>query len=145
VEEMLANCRKSTRFAVDTKLNVFVMVAAVLSAVAVMAQMTVPQPNHSFSTDLPKLRGTVSLPHAMREDAMIVTIMRNGDVFFSNERLSPERLGDALRKRVESGSEKRVYIRADARALYRAVKQVIDAVQEAGLVNVSFLVDQRRN
>lgn len=76
---------------------------------------------------------------------MIVTIMRDGDVFFSNDRLSPERLGDALRTHVESGSEKRVYIRADGRALYRAVKQVIDAVQEAGLVNVSFLADQRRS
>jgi biopolymer transport protein ExbD len=94
---------------------------------------------------LPKLRGAISLPHAMREDAMIVTIMRDGAVFFRNDRVSPECLADAIRKDVESGSEKRVYIRADARALYRTVKQVLDAVQQAGLVNVSFLADQRRS
>jgi biopolymer transport protein ExbD len=145
VEEMLASWRKSARFAIDIKSNVFVVVAAVLSAVGVMAQMTVPQPYHGFSTDLPKLRGAISLPHAMREDAMIVTIMRDGAVFFRNDRVSPERLADALRKDVKSGSEKRVYIRADARALYRTVKQVLDAVQQAGLVNVSFLADQRRS
>ncbi len=80
----------------------------------------------------------------MREDAMIVTIMRNGDVFFRNDRVSPDRLAEAIRVQVERGSERKVYIRADARALYRNVKQVLDAIQEAGLVNVSFLVDRRR-
>ena len=75
---------------------------------------------------------------------MIVMIMRNGDVFFGNDRISPERLAHALRAKVDGGSERKAYIRADARTLYRNVKQVLDAVHESGLVDVSFLVDQRR-
>lgn len=75
---------------------------------------------------------------------MIVMIMRNGDVFFRNDRVWPERLAYALRAKVDGGSERKVYIRADARTLYRNVKQVLDAVHESGLVDVSFLVDQRR-
>jgi biopolymer transport protein ExbD len=142
---MLATWRKPARFAIDTKSNTFVLVTVILAAVAVMAEMTVPQPHHgSVSTDLPKILRPISLPHAMREDAIIVTIMRNGDVFFRNDRVWPDKLADAIRVQVERGSERKVYIRADSRALHRSVKQVLDAIQEAGLLNVSFLVDRRR-
>jgi hypothetical protein len=87
----------------------------------------------------------ISLPHAMREDAMIVTILRNGDVFFRNDRVWRDKLAGALRVQVERGSERKVYIRADSRTLYRNVRQVLDEIHEAGLVNVSFLVDRRRH
>jgi biopolymer transport protein ExbD len=91
---------------------------ALLAAVAVMVGMTVPQPHiHGVSADLPKVGRAISMPHA------IVMIMRNGDVFFRNGRVSPERLAHALRAKVDGGSERKD-IRADARALYRNVKQV---------------------
>src|SRR2546427_6869794 len=133
---MLATWRKPVRFATDTKSNTFVLVTVILAAVAVMAEMTVPQPHHGgVSTDLPKLLRPISLPHAMREDAMIVTILRNGDVFFRNDRVWRDKLAGAIRVQVGRGSERKVYIRVDSRTLYRNVKQVLDEIQEAGLVN----------
>lgn len=142
---MLATWRKPTLFVIDVKSNTFVLVTVILAAVAVMAEMTVPQPYHGVSTDLPKILRPISLPHAMREDAMIVTIMRNGDVFFRNDRVLPSKLAEGIRAQVEHGSERKVYIRADSRTLYRNVKQVLDRIHEAGLVNISFLVDRRRD
>jgi biopolymer transport protein TolR len=144
VDEMLATWRKPAGLIRSTQLSTLAPMMALLAAIAVMSGMIVPQPYHGVSTDLPKIMWPISLPHSMREDAMIVTIMRNGDVFFRNDRVSPDRLAEAIRVQVLRGSERKVYIRADARALYRSVKQVLDAIQEAGLMNVSFLVDRRR-
>jgi biopolymer transport protein TolR len=142
---MLASWRKPAGLIRSTQLNTLAPAMALLAAVAVMVGMTVPQPHiQGVSANLPKVGRAISMPHAMREDAMIVMIMRNGDVFFRNDRVSPERLAHALRAKVDGGSERKVYIRADARALYRNVKQVLDAVHETGLVDVSFIVDQRR-
>lgn len=141
---MLASWRKPAGLIRSTQLNTLAPAMALLAAIAVMVGMTVPQPHIGVSANLPKVERAISMPHAMREDAMIVMIMRNGDMFFGNDRVSPERLAPALRAKVDGGSERKVYIRADARALYRNVKQVLDAVHETGLVDVSFIVDQRR-
>jgi hypothetical protein len=55
---MLATWRKPVRFATDAKSNTFVLVTVILAAVAVMAEMTVPQPHHGgVSADLPKSSG----------------------------------------------------------------------------------------
>jgi biopolymer transport protein ExbD len=141
---MLASWRKPAGLIRSTQLNTLAPAMALVAAVTVMIGMTVPQPHIGVSANLPKVGRAISMPHAMREDAMIVMIMRNGDVFFGNDRVSPERLADALRAKVDGGSERKVYIRADARALYRSVKQVLDAVHETGLADVSFIVDQQR-
>ena len=78
----------------------------------------------------------------MREDAIIVNITRDEAVFIGRDRVEQGRVAEAIRKDVERGSERRVYIRADARTLYCNVKQVIDAIHKAGLVNVNFMVEQ---
>ncbi len=141
---MLATWRKPGRYIACSGLGTFSPAMAVFAAVMVMLEMTVPQPVHGgVSTDLPKIRRTISLPHAMREDAMTVMIMRNGDVFFGNDRVSPDPLADGIRNEVERGPEHKVYIRADARTLYLNVKRVLDAVQEAGLMNVSFFAEEK--
>ena len=118
---------------------------AVVVFVAVICEMTIPVTHHhGISADLPVVNWPVPQPHAMREDAITITIYRSGDVFVGGDLVRLERLPEWILKRVAQGSERKVYIRADARTCYRNVKQVIDAVHAAGLVEVSFLTGQRR-
>ena len=69
---------------------------------------------------------------------MIVTIKRRGDLFFNNDRTSSDQLSGLIRQQLGYGAEKRVYIRADARARYIYIQEVLDAIQSAGLQDVSF-------
>jgi biopolymer transport protein ExbD len=144
---MLASWRrKPARLTMKTNGNSFALVMVVVAFVLLTIGMTLPQPSgHRSSIDLPKVTWPTSLPHAMREDAMSVVINRSGDVFFGRDRISPDQLAGLIRKGVDRGAERKVYIRADARSYYYTVKQVVDAVHEAGLVDVSFLADQRRS
>ena len=44
-------------------------------------------------------------------------IFRNGDIYFGNDKISPESLGDKIHERLRAqGGERKVYIRADGRA-----------------------------
>lgn len=106
--------------------------------------MIVPTPHHGLSADLVKVGHPSPMPRANREDAIIVAIMRDGKVFFRTDYLSPDELPAKIRQALRQGSEKNVYIRADARAKYGTVKEALDGIRDAGIENVSFLADQKR-
>lgn len=119
---------------------------AVVVFVAIICEMTLPElsPCHGgISVDLPQIDSPVVLPRSMREDAITIVIYRSGDVFLGGDLVRLERIPELIRKDVARGSERKVYIRADARTFYGNVKQVIDAVRAAGLTDVSFLAEQR--
>jgi biopolymer transport protein TolR len=94
-------------------------------------------------TDLAHVSHPISMPNALREDVLEVAVTRDGKIYLGYDRLSIDQLPIAIRAGVAHGSERKVYIRADMRARYGAVKQVLDAVQSAGIENIAFLVDQR--
>lgn len=103
---------------------------------------------HGLRPLLPKVRrprvvGSLTWGENNRS-AMIALAVRNGDIFFRNEKASAEELPAKIRRCVNHGSERRVYIRADARARYASVNAVLKATQSAGVADVSFLVDALR-
>jgi len=79
------------------------------------------------------------MPRAVREDALTVGVTRDGKVYFRNVPISAEDLPDQIREGLRSGAEKKVYFRADARARYGDVKQVLIEIRRAGIENVCFL------
>jgi biopolymer transport protein ExbD/biopolymer transport protein TolR len=86
------------------------------------------------------------MPGADREDAMVVNVTRDGKVYFSVEQVNPENLSQKIENRLKDQSvERKVYVKADMRARWGTVKQVLDSVRAAGLMRVAFLVDQRRS
>ncbi len=101
--------------------------------------------HHGIGAHLPKVSHSVAMPRLQREDAMVVTIMRDGGTYFGVDKLAPYQLRSKILGRLKDRSvERRVYIRADARVWYRNVKEVLDRVRSAGIERVAFLVDQRR-
>jgi biopolymer transport protein ExbD len=100
--------------------------------------------HHGVVVDLAKVEHSSLVPHAQREDAITIAINRQGDIFAGNDLLrSYSSLPGRMRESIRRGSEPTIYIRADARAKYRNVKDVIDEIHAAGLEKVVFLVDQR--
>jgi biopolymer transport protein ExbD len=125
-------------------LTVFTCSAATLALTLLVAFMTVPTPHDGGSIDLPRVNHPTAMARAEREDALVVAIMRTGDVFFGNDKFSAGSLSDALRERLHSTRERKVYIRADARVHWATVGLVLDEVRAAGIAGVAFLADQRK-
>lgn len=82
------------------------------------------------------------MPGANREDAMEITLTRDGRVFFGNHQVRVEELAGEIGERVKNGAEKRIYMAADARAKYGDVKAVLDEIGRAGFEKVSFLAHE---
>ena len=104
-------------------------------------------PTHSVaSVDLAHVGHPAPMPGAKRDDAMVVIVTRNGLAFFGIDHVTPADLPAKIQDRLKDrGVERKVYIRADSRAKWGAVKVVLDGVRSAGILRVAFLVDQRRS
>jgi biopolymer transport protein ExbD len=125
-------------------LTAFTCSAATVALTLLVAFMTAPTPHDGGSIDLPRVNHPTAMARVEREDALVVAIMRTGDVFFGNDKFSAGSLSDALRQRLHSTRERKVYIRADARVHWATVGLVLDEVRAAGIAEVAFLADQRK-
>jgi biopolymer transport protein ExbD len=70
---------------------------------------------------------------------MIAAVTRDSHIYFGAEQVTSAELPTKIREHLSRGSERRVYIKADARARYGTVKEVLKATQSAGVEQVSFL------
>jgi biopolymer transport protein ExbD len=98
--------------------------------------------HHGVGIDLPRVNYPVTMRAANREDAVIIGIMRDGGIFFANDRTTAPQLPAKIEERLSHGAERRAYIKADARARYGTVRIVLGAVRSAGVESVGILVEQ---
>jgi len=97
------------------------------------------------SADLPKVNYPVPVRGALREeDALVITVERDGRIYLGDERVEVDQLSAGIMAGLSRGAERRVYIRADARAEYGAVRDVLGSVRDTRVERVTFLVGQRR-
>jgi biopolymer transport protein ExbB/TolQ/biopolymer transport protein ExbD len=122
----------------------FVPVSAGLGAIYLFTAMLLVGMPWVGGSDLPKVNNPIFLPDANREDAIVLAVRHDGMVFWRQEQVSVGDLPVLLRDRVERRLDKRVYLNIDARARYREVARVWDALRSAGIETVAFLVDQRK-
>ena len=95
-----------------------------------------------ISVDLPKAFHPVNLVNANREDTMVVAIFRDGKVFMGHDQVEVSDIPDKIREHLLAGSERKVYIRADADAKYADVAEVVDEIRAAGVEHIAFLAYQ---
>lgn len=128
---------------VNSDINVTPMVDVMLVLLIIFMVIT-PMLQHGVSVDLAKVNNPEAMPDAEKEDAIIVAVMRGGDVFLGNDKLPVDQLTDKIRDRISSRVDKRVYVRADARAKYSSVVGVVDNVRAAGVDQLGLLTDQKK-
>jgi biopolymer transport protein TolR len=97
---------------------------------------------HGINVELPQSRHGSSQEGESREDALLVVVTRAGSMFFGNNKISPEELTHVLQDRVKSGAERKVYLRADARAKYEDVEVILDQIRLAGIESITVMTHQ---
>jgi biopolymer transport protein ExbD/biopolymer transport protein TolR len=103
-----------------------------------------PMLQNKVVIDMVAVVNPVAMPDADKEDAIVVAITRNGDVFLGQNKSSIDVLGGQVReKMIDNPGNKTIYVRADARAEYLAVENAIDAVRTAGVEDVGLLMQKR--
>jgi len=129
---------------VNSNINVTPMVDVMLVLLIIFMVIT-PMLQKGVSVDLAKVNNPSQMPDADKEDALIVAVMRDGQIFFGNDKIAPDALAQRVKDRIANRVDKRVYIRADARARYGSVVEVVDNVRSAGVDQLGLLTDQKKN
>jgi len=100
-------------------------------------------PRPMVAVTLAKAGNAVAMPDAGQEDAVVVAVLRDGAVFLGQNKVDPTQLGSCIRDKLADKTEKTIYLRADARANYRDVEDVIDAIHSAGAEEVGLLTQRK--
>lgn len=142
---MLQSWRKPANLFSDFNTLQFASVMGLVVLVPLVIFMTAPTGHHGVSVDLARVGHPISMPWADREDAMVVIVTRDGRVYFGAEQMTPADLPQRIAERLKDNSvERKVYIKADVRARWGGVKQVLEAVHTAGILRVAFLTYQQQ-
>ena len=123
------------------RLDVWIVVAALLVPLFIVIYAQSQRRRPSIAVDLATTSQAAPLPGAQREDAMIVWVRRDGAIRFGERYVRLDELAGEIRNAVKQGSEKRVYLEADARAKYQDVDRVLGEVRKAGVENVSIITE----
>jgi len=123
-------------------INVTPMVDVMLVLLIIFMVIT-PMLQKGASVDMAKVNNPTSMPDADKEDALLVVVMRDGQIYFGTDRIKVEDLTNKVKDRLADKPNKQIFIRADLRAKYGAVVDVVDNVRAAGVDDVGLLTEQR--
>jgi biopolymer transport protein ExbD/biopolymer transport protein TolR len=139
----MALAKRNEGSKVNSDINVTPMVDVMLVLLIIFMVIT-PMLQKGVSVDLAKVNNPEQMPDADKEDALIVAVMRDGKVFFGTDQIAVDQLTTKVKDRLANRVDKRVYLRADARAKYGSVVEVVDNVRAAGVDQLGLLTDQKK-
>src|SRR5215472_4825311 len=129
---------------VNSNINVTPMVDVMLVLLIIFMVVT-PMLQKDVSVDLAKVNNPEKMSDADKEDAVVVAITRQGDIFLGRDIVrDPSQLTNLVKDKIAKLVDKRVFVRADARAKYKAVVEVVDNVRAAGVDDLGLITDQKR-
>jgi biopolymer transport protein ExbD/biopolymer transport protein TolR len=127
---------------VNSNINVTPMVDVMLVLLIIFMVIT-PMLQNKVQVDMAKVDNPTAMPDADKEDAIVVAITRDGGVFLGQDKVAVTELGSRVREKLADKPGKTIFVRADARAQFRAVEDAIDAVRTAGVEEVGLLTQKR--
>jgi len=138
----MALAKRNEGSKVNSNINVTPMVDVMLVLLIIFMVIT-PMLQKGVSVDMAKVNNPVPMPDADKEDALLIVVMRDGQIFFGTDRVNADDLTNKVKDRLADKVDKRIFIRADMRAKYGAVVDVVDNVRAAGVDDVGLLTEQR--
>ena len=127
---------------VNSDINVTPMVDVMLVLLIIFMVIT-PMLQNKVQIDMAKVSNSTAMPDADKEDAIVVAVTRDGSVYLGQNKVDSATLTSQVSERLADKTDKTIYVRADARAQYRAVEDAIDNVRSAGVDEVGLLTQKR--
>jgi biopolymer transport protein ExbD/biopolymer transport protein TolR len=129
---------------VSSEINVTPMVDVMLVLLIIFMVVT-PMLQKGVSVDMAQVNNPLPMEDADKEDALLVSVTRDGKVYFGSDQITIDALTTKVKDRLATNAQnKQVYVKADMRAHFGSVVQVVDAVRAAGVDDLGLLTDQRK-
>jgi biopolymer transport protein ExbD len=131
---------------VVSEINVTPMVDVMLVLLIIFIVIT-PLLTKGVTVEFVKAKNQIPMQNADKEDAILISVSRNGQVFLSpgNKQLTVDELPTHVEDLLTNKLDKTVYIRADARAKYESVEDVVDNLRAAGVDQIGLITETPQN
>ena len=126
-----------------SEINVTPMVDVMLVVLIIFMVIT-PLLSKGVSVDMAKSRNPITMSDADKEDAVIVAITRDGQVYLSPGvvKMQPDDLPQKVKDLLTNKATKMVFVKSDSRAKYERVEDVVDNLRAAGVDQIGLLTEQ---
>ena len=121
-------------------INVTPMVDVMLVMLIIFMVIT-PMLSKGVSVDLALTSNPIALADADKEDAILVAVTRDGRVYLGSNQTVPAELPGKVKDLLTGRLDKTCYVKADSRARYEKVVEVVDNLRAAGVDNIGLLTD----
>jgi biopolymer transport protein ExbD/biopolymer transport protein TolR len=123
------------------EINVTPMVDVMLVLLIIFIVVT-PMLSKGISVDMARTKNPIAMHNADKEDAVLVAVSRDGRTYLGTDQTAPENLPGKVKDLLTNRLDKTVYIRADARARYERVVDVVDNLRNAGVDQIGLLTEE---
>jgi biopolymer transport protein ExbD len=122
-------------------INVTPMVDVMLVLLIIFIVIT-PMLSKGISVDMAKTNNPSPMQAADKEDAILVAISRDGRTYLGTDQTTPENMPQKVKDLLTNRLDKTVYVRADQRARYERVVEVVDSLRSAGVDQLGLLTEE---
>ncbi|MGD0580133.1 MAG: biopolymer transporter ExbD [Bryobacteraceae bacterium] len=121
-------------------INVTPMVDVMLVLLIIFMVIT-PMLSKGVSVDKVKTMNAIAMQAAEKEDAVLVAVTRNGEVFLGSAKIPAAELPGKVKDLLTGRLDKTVFVSCDSRARYEKVVDVVDNLRAAGVDNIGLLTE----
>jgi biopolymer transport protein ExbD/biopolymer transport protein TolR len=125
---------------VVAEINVTPMVDVMLVMLIIFMVIT-PMLTKGVQVELVKTKNPIAMADADKDDAVLVSVSRNGEVFLGSTKTTPDSLPGKVKDILTNRISKICYLKADQRARYERVVDVVDNLRAAGVDQVGLLTE----
>ncbi|HEV3334447.1 MAG TPA: biopolymer transporter ExbD [Bryobacteraceae bacterium] len=122
-------------------INVTPMVDVMLVLLIIFMVIT-PLLSKGVPVTLVKTKNPIAMQAADKSDAILVAVTRDARVFLNTNQMQAEDLAPKVKDLLTNRLDKTVFIKADQRAKYEKVVDVVDNLRAAGVDQVGLLTEQ---
>ena len=133
--------KKRTAPSAIADINVTPMVDVMLVMLIIFMVIT-PMLSKGVSVDLVKTQHPISMQAADKSDAIVCAITRDGKTYLNTTQMAPEDLPAKVKDLLANRLDKTVFVKADSRARYERVVDVVDNLRAAGVDQLGLLTEQ---
>jgi biopolymer transport protein ExbD len=126
---------------VSSAINVTPMVDVMLVLLIIFMVIT-PMLSKGVPLDLAKTHNPIPMQAADKTDAVVVSVQRDGKTYLNKDQVQPDNLAPKVKDLLTNRVDKEVFLRADARAKYQVVLDVVQNLQAAGVDQLGLLTEQ---
>ena len=129
---------------VNSNINVTPMVDVMLVLLIIFMVIT-PMLSKGVPIDLVKTRNPIAMQAADRSDAVLISVTRDGKTYLGRDQIDPATLPQKVKDMLSNRTDKECFLKADTRAKYQVILDVVQNLQAAGVDQLGLLTEQMQD